>query len=276
MIKFEEGQFYDGQSTVDLRSRLASAGRTDPQFRMWSTQPGCVRSPSSESTAPFCANAGQYTFESMSRIRDPFWAPLPSDFNTGLIRQFAPRVNFKSKYESIPTNAFPQNCDQISDALFLHYENMTVFGGYAVDVCMLENVTQSPWKAQRSRQDFSEELYVKMKLTKSAGMFWDDSVFVPGDYALKVTLNTTAGYFELPNYMSGQQSGPVLDDGPIPDHYQNFPYLNDISGYGPESIPPNLNLTLAYPMNKGPLLSTALALFGAGSYLDIRHSRSGI
>lgn len=30
----------------------------------------------------------------------------------------------------------------------------------------------------------------------------------------RVTLDTTAGYFELPSYLNGQKAGPLLPDGP--------------------------------------------------------------
>lgn len=72
---------------------------------------------------------------------------------------------------------------------------------------MPANVTQSPWRPTRNRQDFSEELYLKVSVS-----FPIDNI--PPDNAYKITLNTTAGYFELPNYMNGGTAGPLLDEDP--------------------------------------------------------------
>lgn len=275
---YEYGEPDNGQTTVELRSRLGSASNEDPQFRLWSSQPGCL---SGNKSSSICATAGQYTFGSMNSIVDPFWAQPPSGYSTGLSQQFAPRVNFTTKYQNIIADEFPENCDQIPGALFLHYENITDYDSYAVDVCMPFNVSDTPWKAQRSRQDFSEELYLNITLIGFETTH--DSSLTAGNYIFKATLNTTAGYFELPNYMNGELPGPLLDDGPeahcgqqCSEQFYRFDdrldrrYLESSNRTDP--TPNNAPSSLSYSMNKGPLLSTALALFGAGSYLDIHHT----
>ena len=73
---------------------------------------------------------------------------------------------------------------------------------------MPADMTESPWKETRRRQDFSETLYLTLSVTGSYGIN-----FGPGGY-YKITLNTTAGFFELPNYMNGQIPGPLIDGEP--------------------------------------------------------------
>lgn len=71
---------------------------------------------------------------------------------------------------------------------------------------MPPNMTKSPWLPTRDRRDFSEELYSNVSVT---GIF--NNTFIgnwQGIALYRVTLNTTAGYFELPNYMNGGK--PVL------------------------------------------------------------------
>ena len=68
---------------------------------------------------------------------------------------------------------------------------------------MPADLTQSPWKTTRARQDFSEELYINI-----TGGFNQ-----PGGF-YRVTVKTTAGYFELPNYMNNLAPGPLLEQAP--------------------------------------------------------------
>lgn len=74
-------------------------------------------------------------------------------------------------------------------------------------------MTQSPWQATRDRQDFSEELFLSIS--------FDGTSYMPVNETpnrqktlYKITLHTTAGYFELPNYMNGELPGPLLDYDP--------------------------------------------------------------
>ncbi|KAJ5666089.1 uncharacterized protein N7477_008537 [Penicillium maclennaniae] len=143
------------EPATKLRSRLISTSNSDPQFRLWSSGEGCTNSTDGSNQA--CNKSGQSTFGIMPNISDPFWAQPPVGFRTGLWQQFAPRVNFTTKYDKILADDFPKDCRDEPGALFIHYENMTDIGGYIVDICMPGDQKQSPWKATRKRQDFSEE-----------------------------------------------------------------------------------------------------------------------
>lgn len=108
----------------------------------------------------------------------------------------------------------------------------------------------------------------------------------PGNYSFKMSLNTTAGYFELPNYKNGQLPGPLLSDDPELHcdeqcTRQHFPFYNsklalrDEPDDNTEATLANMARSVSTNMSRGPLLSTTLALFGIGSYFDIRRTVAG-
>lgn len=73
---------------------------------------------------------------------------------------------------------------------------------------MPTNYSNSVIQNTRMRQDFSESLYVNVSLN---GFF----EFISNTSALyKVDLNTTIGYFEMPNFMNGLKPGPLLEVDP--------------------------------------------------------------
>lgn len=274
------------QSTL-LRSRLVSTGNTDPQFRLWSRGAAC--NSSTNGISQECADSGQYTFGSMPNISDPFWAQPPAGFETGLWQQFAPRINFTTKYEKISADEFPQDCKTRPGALYMHYANMTDNGGHIVDICMPANQSHSPWKATRDRQDFSEELYVKMTLDWKWGKY-DHKYkrpFVSGNYSFRISLSTTAGYFELPNYQNGKIPGPLIDslddsleqdcgeqcivqsDSFVGD-FQKRDLRETVTSKSDVIKALNHNNDLVSSVfNRGPLLNIVLVLFIERSYLDL-------
>ena len=80
---------------------------------------------------------------------------------------------------------------------------------------MPDNMPESPWKPTRARQDFSEKLY--FNVTRTSALIdhmpgWAGGP--PGTFFYSVAVNTTAGYFELPNIMNNQSVGPLLVDDP--------------------------------------------------------------
>ena len=69
------------------------------------------------------------------------------------------------------------------------------------------NLTRSPWRATRNRQDITELLYINATIN---GFDWprqDTTVF-------KVQANSSAAYFELPNYLNEGVAGPFLEKDP--------------------------------------------------------------
>lgn len=219
--------FYSGNEgnliTVMTRSSLETATLEDIQAQLWrGTNVSCnPMSPSYDEDVSWTSDLGSIceargnTLEIMPGLPDPFLAELPADFNTGLIQQFAPRINSTARFENITEDAFPTGCDQVPDGFFVEYSNTTTPYStdqtWAVQACMPVNVTDSPWKSTRNRQDFSEVMYLNITMTPTSLQRTN----APENAFYRLTLDTTAGYFELPNYMNGEVAGPLLESDPV-------------------------------------------------------------
>jgi hypothetical protein len=204
---------------------------------------------------------------------DSFYAPLSTGFNSGFLQQFSPRINSSASYIGISEAEFPTGCDTIPGAFYVNYNYINSTGRDAdvwrLIACMPADLLQSPWKATRIRQDFSEELYLNVT---TVDPYHQD---VPGVKLYKVTVNTTAGYFELPNYMNDGVAGPLINGDPgdlcgtdclkeISRRNSNNINRRQNDAANSSTFSPASSLTF----NKGPLFTTALALFGVGSFID--------
>ncbi|KAL3472135.1 hypothetical protein BJX99DRAFT_249860 [Aspergillus californicus] len=178
--------------TIMTRAALANATTDETHAQLW---PGanvtCDLFSNKRYSNNVCSRQGA-TFENISGYPDPFVAQLTSNFHTGLLQQFLPRINSTTQFQPIDEADFSDNCDQILDAFF---------------ACMPANLTESPWKATRDRHDFSEELYIDVTLDGYPIGEFDRALY-------KITLSTTTGYFELPNYMNAGAPGFLLDKDP--------------------------------------------------------------
>ncbi|KAF8812036.1 hypothetical protein BYT27DRAFT_7088253 [Phlegmacium glaucopus] len=258
---------------VLVRSAITYTSNIDVQSYLW--------------TGP--CTLGGIPLGNMSLLPQPFLAQLPSGYNTGLIRQFLPRINSSATREVITEADFPANCDTLPGSFYVNYGNLSVeppssdnhwspvVMQWSLIACMPANQIDSPWKPVRTRQDFSEELYLNISVIGWSG--WD----VQGLF--KITVNTTAGFFELPNYMNGQLPGPLLDDDP--SHYCDRDCHLDlvdqsVNGVRSHSSRPTSEVVVreqAFLFNQmrnvlrhhgGPLLTTAIALFGDASFIADR------
>jgi hypothetical protein len=275
-------EYDSGYVTTLTRGKMATTGNTTPQPRLWSGNVDCNALTTLDTSITCVLGGGHSTLANISWLEDPFFSPLPSGFSTGLVKQFAPRINSTARRENITADEFPKQCDQIPGALYIRYANSTNLSytseTYSVEVCMPANMSASPWKAQYERQDFSEELYLNISLYNFS------SSITSGTYYSKITLNTTGGFFELPNYMNGEVAGPLIQDDPSnycgtncePQGYGNPVYDHNITSrsLSNTSVATGANATqeLMLNVNKGPLLTVALALFGMGSFIDTRQS----
>lgn len=214
-------------------------------------------------------NQGAASLANMYALLDPFLAQLPSSFNTGLVTQFAPRINSTAILDrDIDESEFPKGCQDMKNSFFVAYnysEGDPAIQGYMhfdMEACMPDDQTQPKWINTRSRQDFEEVLYLNIT-THGTSL---------SDYGLRRTLyrvrvKTTAGFFELPNY-AHTDPGPLLANGPAGS------CGNDCTGQLPKRKA-TVNTTTMFNVesvpNKGPLLTTALALFGEDSFIADRY-----
>ncbi|KAL3457441.1 hypothetical protein BJX64DRAFT_17811 [Aspergillus heterothallicus] len=268
--------------TVKTRAALEITGAGDRQPNLWmGANVTCDPYKIGKYDDNPCARHGT-TFENISAMPDPFLAQLPNGFHTGLLRQFLPRINSSARFESIGEADFPGNCDQISDGFYAEYTNTSRYSPdsdmmqiWGLRACMPGNVTQSPWMATRDRHDFSEELYLGITLVN-----YSIGISGPPEHGFfRVTLNTTTGYFELPNYMNGGVAGFLLSKDPTElcdDHCESQGTFSNPDEYLYKArrnteITPVANALQDVP-NKGPLFVIAMALFGSGSFIEA-HAR---
>lgn len=208
------------------RNSFVFTSGDDITSQLWIGDNNCANMSQSamEEAAMLCSPGGN-TWGNLSMLPDPFFAQLPNSYNSGLIQQFLPRFNFTGHYESISEEQFPANCDTIPGALSINHSpppiNTTTLYLWAVHACMPSDQRVSPWEYTTSQQSFTEHLYLNVSFSK--GMLDSLSTSVTSASFLlnssfseffRVTLNTTAGYFELPNYMNGQKAGSLLRDNP--------------------------------------------------------------
>ncbi|KAK5700653.1 hypothetical protein LTR97_005170 [Elasticomyces elasticus] len=288
----------DGSVVLMTRNALATTSLVEPMNQLWqgagfscdarflmgndtaSTERGSYESP--PAACGYGATLGNY-----SGLTEPFFAQQPSTFSTGVIRQFLPRFNSTSTYNKITANEWPTACTGLEDAepgsyMVVYAKNGTdTVNPWAVTACMPSDQRHTPWKRTHSRQDFGEELYLNVTRADAG------QVYEPGGSLFQIIVNTTAGYFELPNYNNGQVPGPLLADDPNNhcDSYcetQGMLYDFDetdgmiYDGSDPKSINYKRAVdksdisSLAQVPNKGPLLTIAMALFGEGSFIAER------
>ncbi|CAG8403128.1 unnamed protein product [Penicillium salamii] len=129
-------------------------------------------------------------------------------------------------------------------------------------------MSESPWKNQNSRQDISEELYLRMNF--SGEDFGIEPTARAGSFSTKLTLNSTSGIFELPNYANGGTPGPLLPEDSSTKDVKGL-RIRDLDD---DTALNTLNATqrASSTRNKGPLENIALALFGEGSFADVNHT----
>jgi hypothetical protein len=83
------------------------------------------------------------------------------------------------------------------------------------------NQSTSPWSNTYNRQDFREVLYLNISV-----MGYDNEMDLIQSFdspasggVFRITADTTAGYFELPNYMNGGRVGSLIDGDPDDDDH---------------------------------------------------------
>ncbi|UNI24647.1 hypothetical protein JDV02_010380 [Purpureocillium takamizusanense] len=276
--RFSDDPDDDGHTITMTRNRLIAAKNTDPQVRLWSTMQTCSGI-LQDDEFPCRAPGTQYTLGNLANVKDAFWSQLPIGFSTGLLRQFAPTINSTTSLNSLTSEEFELSCLNKNDSLYLSYHGQDPNVEFNFEVCMPGNMTQSPWKAIRTRQEFREELLLRASLSGSGR-----ETFKSGIHVRNISVSTTAAYFQLPNYDNYQSILPRLDSdadptelcGKLPDcaiqtmgtkKYSRMVVANDTNS-GTKNVTKN--------PHKGPLLTIALALFGPGSFFNNTRKDYGV
>ncbi|KLJ12205.1 hypothetical protein EMPG_12734 [Blastomyces silverae] len=231
-----------------------------------------------------------------------FISPALTTFNTGLLRQFAPRLNSTISYDIVPMDDFPADCANLPGSFYAAYSGM-IDGNphYSIEACMPANQTNSPWKDQfRTPQTISEALYLKIFIGDFGLNF---PGFSGGPTVFKVEADSTSGYFELPNYLNNNTAGDLLPRDPAEfcdEHCTDQGYMpaiitNDrdmrsasrkskrwFTNFTTPPEPDSKEVEFKFDMkyensddidhraNPGPLYTVAEALFGNSSFIAAR------
>jgi hypothetical protein len=205
------------------QNSLRLTSTTTPQPHLWQEAVDC--SPATKSQTEPCT-PGPSAFGNFTALSNPYLAPLPVGYHTGVIKQFAPRINSTVKWEIVSPDDVPIDCVESPDSFYAFYAkpsetDQDAQTSWSFEVCMPGDQNVSPWKNTNSRQEFTEELFMNISVTGYESYYLDGNVYRPreGDNTLtsgifRVTSTTTAGYFELPNYLNGGQAGPIIDGEP--------------------------------------------------------------
>ncbi|KAF3397180.1 hypothetical protein DPV78_007951 [Talaromyces pinophilus] len=207
---------------------------------------------------------------------------LPANYNTGAHRSIAPRYNSSTSTELVLLDEFPANCSSVPVYFYasLNYTDSSdaissdnVTKSTQIQVCITSNLTTSPWSATNARQEITESLYIHINTSYSALRF--GSRILNNTY--KIIMNTTAGWFELPNMWNNGVPGPILENPNVT--------CDTSSGCIDASDPAMAASATFYPYKRsdddplgdwlyysnnllGPLATIAVAIFGPGSWFD--------
>ena len=200
-------------ATVLARWAMQSVQANESQAQFWQEHVQCTEPLLRKGNSWVCPST--ITFSNVASLKPPygpFMVQLPANYSTGLLLQYAPRVNISTTYERISATEI-SNCESQPHALSLNFSKNSVdpptVTDWGLQACMPGSL-ETPWKATRARQDFSEVLFLNVTYPDLTGRSLGGLV---SEYT-KVIMNPTAGYFELPNIMDDQVSGALLRDGP--------------------------------------------------------------
>ncbi|KAJ5957640.1 hypothetical protein N7501_011919 [Penicillium viridicatum] len=260
-----------GDDVGILRSNLGIARPTDSYENLWGANATC-------SDSPFNCDSTKVNVDNLSLPKNVtpheqilFMSNVKANTSTGLIHQFAPRFNSSVHWESLDNSEFPSNCSGIAffrNYTVSHKEEIRNAAKYQIAVCMLGNLTETPFKRTRNRQDFNETLFVTSHGSENV------------QTTFKLTLSTTLGYFELPNDHLGSHYGPLLDSDPLAtcsrpecESQNNDEATISKRDALPERYPNgtyNGTFYLEFVASKGPLALITLALFGQDAFIDTK------
>lgn len=140
-----------------------------------------------------------------------FVSSLMNGTNTGILRQLGMRLNSTSSCATTNISDFPTTC--AGGRPFVSKLN---FEGLNVSICAPGNYEETPWTLSRDRQDISEELWIDLALDsyetniEAMELQWGVST----NWTLHCTVDTTRGYFEIPNTHTNNNPGPLLEKWP--------------------------------------------------------------
>ena len=201
---------------------------------------------------------------------DFFISLLPAGTDSGVLHQLALRINSSLTCNTIPRALFPSPCS----GLLPFHANFSVPArvpnasentgrSFSFRVCVPDplEASFSFWQDDRNRQDITETMYIDLSDTNP-------------NFSYMCILNTTAGYFELPNYWNNHTAGEILTTWPRDKFYQDDYFVQS-------TLPNGTSVVLHHPSSntadktrrdsttrQGPMSLSAMAIFGSGTFFD--------
>lgn len=195
--------------------RLETISELDPLPYIWDESP---RDRPIYTSTP---NTLREYYQSSEDAVHYFVSALPHGTNTGVLREHALRMNSSTaQCQRVPAAEFPEACPgerpftgEFSGAL------------RTIRFCAPGAYETAPWTLSRNRQDITEEVYFDIVVPKNDSI--DETL--PYNRTVRCEVNSTRGYFELPNYYNDGIPGQLLDKWPSPQEMEkNF---NDYLSY---------------------------------------------
>jgi len=259
-------------------SGLASLSDEESQFRMWSVDATYKEADKWSGWGIPDDSLFHWLFWRRTRLdTDPypdfFVAGIPRGTTTGVLRQLVMRLNSSVVCDEVDPNDFPSPCPS-DKPLTVFWEGVFEKN---VRICVPGNYTAFPWTPSRDHQDLVEEIYINVNHTRIAHPYRRQeeplSTLSNASYSIRCTATTTRGYFELGNYHNNNTYGPLLEQWPDTKQmtvaFNNGNHWRYLQWGTPDTLP--LYVDDADPSTwkvPGPLMTSALALFGRGSWLS--------
>lgn len=215
-----------------------------------------------------CTNGGM-TYLSLTTEPEAWISQLRSDFSTGVKQsQYVPRINTSVEVELL--NELPTECNTLDAALLINYAgssidkdgNDTLIFDWSVRVCIPEYPSRA-FNDTDDAQTLIETAYFDLYTYNIMDRYYHN--------ISKITMSTTAGYFELPNYNSKNAPGPLMQyftSSTQPDRqYPRRSMPNYAISLEKNATQKNPDLEIM--PNSGPLVNIIYALFGNGSLPSI-------
>ena len=213
----------DDEATIlKLRNLLKAPNLNQIQAELWVPHnESCIGpkdwNPGLASFRSRCDTGGFLTYLNVADETEVWQSQLSNGFATGIkSKQYLPRVNSSVSIELI--DRMPPSCTPVNAALLLSYAGTstsisTEFGDFrqydwSVQACVPEYPTTSMYNETDNAQTFIETAYLDLYTFNSMGRGLHNIT--------KITMSTTVGYFELPNYSNGNVPGPLLKEFSLP------------------------------------------------------------
>ncbi|KAI4646106.1 uncharacterized protein J4E79_010615 [Alternaria viburni] len=276
-----------------VSSGLASISGHESQPRLWSantTQKAADDKFSGDDVVPDSLNHWVFQRNSNSTsktdpVPDFFVAGVPAGTTTGVLRQHLMRLSSSIQCQEVDPSEFPSQCP--GDQPFtVSWDVLDT----KVRMCVPGDYTAFPWDLSRGRQEHIEEIHIDVNDTSIADDFDSTNLMWDTSYSIRCTATTIRGYFEMGNNWNHNTYGPLLERWPdTAQMAEDFNDWTDTSRWGPswEAVKPYVpsdidtsfggrtstpQYEIGYDFEgwgiPGPLMTSALALFGNGSWLS--------